>query len=178
MIDSGSDALPAGLLVLIAVITAERLLELVVARRHARWAAERGGVEYGRGHYPVMVALHTGLLAGIVAEAAVTHRVFVPALGWPALTVVVLANLARWWCIRSLGPRWNTRVIIVPGLPLVSRGPYRWLRHPNYVIVIAEGIALPLVYGAWLTALLFSIANVALLTVRLRVENKALRLAA
>ncbi|MHC3471058.1 isoprenylcysteine carboxyl methyltransferase family protein [Streptomyces sp. 7R007] len=170
-------ALPPGLAILMAAIAGERLLELVVARRHARWAADRQGVEYGRSHYPVMVALHVALIAGCLTEVAFAHRQFTPALGWPALTGVVLANAGRWWCIRSLGPQWNTRVIIVPGLPLVSRGPYRWLRHPNYVVVITEGIALPLVYGAWVTALLFTAANAALLAVRLRVENKALALA-
>jgi len=170
--------LPAGLVVLLAVTTGERLAELVVARRHARWAKGQGGVEYGRGHYPFMVALHTGLLVGIAVEVGAGHRSFVPALGWPALAVAVLAQIARWWCVRSLGRRWNTRVIIVPGLPLVSRGPYRWLSHPNYVVVVTEGIALPLVYGAWLTALLFTAANAVVLAVRLRVENAALQLAA
>ncbi|RLV04667.1 hypothetical protein CTZ27_11785 [Streptomyces griseocarneus] len=161
-----------------AAIVGERLLELVVAQRHARWATARGGVEYGRSHYPVMVVLHIALIVGTLTEVALTHRTFLPAVGWPALAGVALTNAARWWCIRSLGPHWNTRVIIVPGLPLVSSGPYRWVRHPNYVIVIAEGIALPLVYDAWMTALLFTLANAALLTVRMRVENKALALVA
>ncbi|MFC9926667.1 isoprenylcysteine carboxyl methyltransferase family protein [Streptomyces sp. NPDC127190] len=178
MIQPGTVHLPAGLAVLLAVIAGERLLELVVAHRHARWATARGGTEYGRGHYPVMVVLHVGLLLGTLAEAVLGHHAFVPALGWPALSAVIVANLGRWWCIRSLGPQWNTRVIIVPNLALVSRGPYRWMRHPNYVFVIMEGLALPLVYGAWLTALLFTAANAALLTVRLRVENEALQLAA
>ncbi|MFR0359289.1 isoprenylcysteine carboxyl methyltransferase family protein [Streptomyces sediminimaris] len=160
-----------------AAVVGERMLELVVARRHARWAADRGGVEYGRGHYPVMVALHVALIAGIPAEVALGHREFVSALGWPALAGVVLANAGRWWCVHCLGPQWNTRVIIVPGLPLVGRGPYRWLRHPNYAVVFTEGIALPLVYGAWVTALLFTSANAALMAVRLRVENRALALA-
>ncbi|MFE2265447.1 isoprenylcysteine carboxyl methyltransferase family protein [Streptomyces griseosporeus] len=161
-----------------AAITAERLLEVVVAHRNTRWATARGGVEYGRGHYPVMIALHVGLVAGTLTEAALAHRAFVPALGWPALCAVVLANVVRGWCMRALGPQWNTRVIVVPGLPLVSTGPYRWLRHPNYAIVVAEGLALPLVYGAWATALLFTLANAALLTVRVRVEDEALRPAA
>ncbi|MET9376003.1 isoprenylcysteine carboxylmethyltransferase family protein [Streptomyces sp. NPDC002992] len=174
----GSEQLPTGLLVLIAVITVERGFELVVARRHARWAAANGGVEYGRRHYPVMVVLHAGLLVGILTEVAAADRQFVPAIGWAALAVTALCQAARWWCVRSLGPRWNTRVIVVPGMPLETRGPYRWLRHPNYVIVVTEGIALPLVHNAWLTALLFTAANAALLTVRLRVENKALQLAA
>lgn len=172
------DSAPLGLLVLLAVIAAERLLELVVASRHARWATAHGGIEYGRRHYPVMVALHTGLLLGTLVEVAVVPRTFVPDLGWAALTGVVLANGARWWCIHTLGNQWNTRVIIIPGLPLVSRGPYRWVRHPNYAIVVTEGIALPLVYNAWLTATMFTVANAALLSVRLRVENKALQLVA
>ncbi|MEV4085362.1 isoprenylcysteine carboxylmethyltransferase family protein, partial [Nonomuraea fuscirosea] len=87
---------------------------------------------------------------------------------------VVLAQGLRWWCIGTLGRQWNTRVVVVPGLPLVDRGPYRWLRHPNYVAVVAEGIALPLVHSAWLTALAFTAANAALLSVRVRVENAAL----
>ncbi len=173
----GSAQLPAGLLALIALITVERGLELLVAQRHARWAAANGGVEYGRRHYPAMVVLHVGLLAGILVEVAAAHRQFVPAVGWPALAVTCLVQVARWWCVRSLGPRWNTRVIVVPGMPLETRGPYRWLRHPNYVIVVTEGLALPLVYNAWLTALLFTTANAVLLAVRLQVENRALGLA-
>ena len=79
-------------------------------------------------------------------------RPFIPWLGWSMLVLVVLAQALRWWCIRTLGVRWNTRVIVVPGLPLVTGGPYRWLRHPNYVAVVVEGIALPLVHTAWVTA--------------------------
>ncbi|MFD0471542.1 isoprenylcysteine carboxylmethyltransferase family protein [Nonomuraea thailandensis] len=90
------------------------------------------------------------------------------------LVVVVLAQGLRWWCIRTLGHQWNTRVVVVPGLPLVHRGPYRWMRHPNYVAVVAEGIALPLVHTAWVTALVFTITNAALLAVRIRVEDAAL----
>ncbi|MEU9021472.1 MULTISPECIES: isoprenylcysteine carboxylmethyltransferase family protein [Actinomadura] len=91
------------------------------------------------------------------------------------LTVAVLAQALRWWCIASLRERWNTRVVTVPGLPLVDRGPYRFLHHPNYVAVVAEGVALPLVHTAWLTASVFTVANLGMLAVRLRVENAALR---
>jgi methyltransferase len=163
---------------LIALVVAERLAELVVARRNLRWSRARGGVEYGRGHYPLIVAAHVGLLAGALLEGWLLDRPFVPALGWPMLAVAVLAQGLRWWCITSLGPRWNTRVIIVPGLPLVGKGPYRWLRHPNYVAVVAEGIALPLVHTCWLTASLFTVLNLAVLSTRIRVENTALRQAA
>lgn len=169
---------PLWLVLLVAAVAGERLTELVVSKRHARWAECHGGVEHGRRHYPAMVAVHTALLVGILTEAAVARRPFVPALGWSALCAAVLLQCLRWWCVWSLGPRWNTRVIVVPGLPLVHRGPYRWLRHPNYVAVAGEGIALPLVHSAWLTALLFTIANAAVLTVRLRVENAALGMTA
>ncbi|RKN07013.1 isoprenylcysteine carboxyl methyltransferase family protein [Streptomyces radicis] len=159
---------------LIAGVAAERLAELRVARRNAAWSRARGGVEAGRRHYPLLVATHTGLLAGCLVETRAAHRPFVPALGWPMAAVVLGAQGLRWWCIRSLGPRWNTRVIVVPGLPLVARGPYRWLRHPNYVAVVAEGVALPLVHGAWVTAAAFTLVNAAALAVRVRAEDAAL----
>lgn len=160
--------------VLVAAVGVERIAELRLSLRHARWALDRGGVETGRGHYPPMVALHTALLGGALLEAAAAHRPFLPALGWPMLAVVVAAQGLRWWCIATLGTRWNTRVIVVPGLPLVATGPYRLLRHPNYVAVVAEGVALPLVHTAWVTATVFTLLNAAVLTVRIRCEDRAL----
>jgi methyltransferase len=160
---------------LAVIVGLERLAELVVSKRHAAWAFSRGGVERGQSHYPFMVLLHTGLLVGAVVEVWVANRPFLPALGWSMLAVVVLSQALRWWCIATLGNQWNTRVIVVPGLPLVRRGPYRIMRHPNYVAVVAEGFALPLVHTAWVTAVLFTVANAALLRERLRVENQALR---
>lgn len=159
---------------LIIAVAVERLAELVVSRRNWAWSRARGGTEFGAGHYPVMVLLHTALLAGCLLEVAVLHRPFVPALGWPLLVVVLAAQGLRWWCITTLGHQWNTRVIVVPGAPRVTGGPYRWLRHPNYVAVVVEGIALPLVHTAWITALVFTMLNAALLRTRLRVENTAL----
>ena len=152
----------------------ERLAELVVAKRNAAWSLARGGVESGRGHYPPMVLLHTGLLAGCLIEPAVGHRTFVPALGIPMLALAIGSQGLRWWCIRTLGKRWNTRVIVVPGMPLVDSGPYRWFAHPNYVAVVVEGFALPLAGSAWVTALVFTALNAVLLTVRLRCEIRAL----
>ncbi|MGN9790612.1 isoprenylcysteine carboxyl methyltransferase family protein [Streptomyces sp. OZ13] len=160
--------------VLVSAVAAERVVELVVARRNAAWTLARAGVEHGRGHYPVMVALHTALLAGCLIEVAIADRPFVPALGWSMLGVVVLAQALRWWCIRTLGPYWNTRVIVVPGARLVRAGPYRFARHPNYVAVVAEIAALPLVHSAWLTAVLLTAANAVLMGVRVRCENTAL----
>ncbi|WP_112236518.1 isoprenylcysteine carboxyl methyltransferase family protein [Kribbella monticola] len=160
--------------VLIVLVGLERVAELVVSLRNARWSFERGGVETGKGHYPFMVVLHTGFLAGCLVEAIVADRPFIPALGWTMLAVVLLAQGLRWWCITVLGHQWNTRVIVVPGLSLVAAGPYRWIRHPNYVAVVAEGIALPLVHTAWITAVVFLVLNIPLLTVRIRAEEAAL----
>jgi methyltransferase len=121
-----------------------------------------------------MVALHAALLAGCWLEPVALHRTFIPALGWPMIALVVAANSLRWWCIAALGPRWSVRVIVVPGLPLVAAGPYRWFRHPNYAAVIVEGAALPLAGSAWITAGTFTVLNAALLTVRVRCESLAL----
>lgn len=159
---------------LVVAVGLERLAELVVSRRHAAWAFARGGIERGFGHYPVMVALHTGLLVGALVEVWWADRPFVPALGWTMLGLVIASQALRWWCIVTLGRQWNTRVIVVPGLPLVRRGPYRILPHPNYVAVVVEGLALPLVHSAWITATVFTIANAVLLVVRVRVEDGAL----
>lgn len=159
---------------LVASVGVERLAELVVARRNLAWSRERGGVEFGASHYPVMVALHTGLLVGCLAEVYLLHRPFLPWLGWPMLAVVVAAQALRWWCIGTLGRQWNTRVVVIPGAARISGGPYRLLSHPNYVAVVAEGIALPLVHTAWLTALVFTVLNAALLRARISCENAAL----
>lgn len=158
----------------VILIGLERIAELVVSKRHAAWAFSRGGREYGADHYPVMVVLHTALLVGALLEAWLLDRPFVPALGWSMVVVVLLTQALRWWCIRTLGHFWNTRVIVVPGAALVAHGPYRLIPHPNYLAVVLEGIALPLVHTAWLTAGLFSLLNAALLTVRIRVEDAAL----
>jgi len=160
---------------LVLLVGLERVAELIVSNRHASWAFSRGAVERGQGHYPVMVVLHSALLVGAVAEAWLTDRPFLPALGWTMLVIALASQALRWWCILTLGNQWNTRVIVVPGLPLVRRGPYRFLPHPNYVAVVAEGLALPLVHTAWVTATVFTLANALLLTQRIRVENDALR---
>ncbi|HKN96605.1 MAG TPA: isoprenylcysteine carboxyl methyltransferase family protein [Pseudonocardiaceae bacterium] len=152
----------------------ERLAELVVAKRNLDWSRARGGQESGFGHYPFMVALHTGLLVGCVLEVWLGHRPFTPALGWPMLALALGSQALRWWCVRTLGPQWNTRIIVVPNLGRVTTGPYRFLNHPNYVAVVVEGFALPLIHTAWLTALCFTVLNAILLTVRIRTENVAL----
>lgn len=159
---------------LVLLVGFERVAELVTARRNAAWSRSRSGVEYGGGHYPVMVVLHTGLLAACLAETWLGHRPFLPALGWSMLALTLAAQGLRWWCISTLGPRWNTRVIVVPDLPRITGGPYRWLDHPNYVAVIVEGAALPLVHSNWMTATGFTLLNLPLLVTRIRCENTAL----
>jgi len=159
---------------LIAAVVCERVAELVVSKRNLAWSRTRGGIEFGAAHYPVMVTLHTGLLVGCLAEVFWLHRPFLPGLGWPMLAIVIGAQALRWWCITTLGQQWNTRVVVIPGAPRISGGPYRLLPHPNYVAVIAEGIALPLVHTAWITALVFTVLNGALLATRITTENTAL----
>jgi methyltransferase len=109
-----------------------------------------------------------------VIEPIVAHRTFLAEIGVPMLGLVLASQMLRWWCIGTLGKRWNTRIIVVPGLPLVTGGPYRWISHPNYVAVVVEGIALPLVASAWVTALIFTAVNLPLLMIRLRCESAAL----
>ena len=155
----------------------ERLVELRISRSNRAYALERGGIEYGQRHFPWMVALHVGLLAACIAEVVLLDRPFIPWLGWPMLVIAVLCQAARYWIISSLGSQWNTRVIVVPGATrVVARGPYRWFTHPNYVVVAVEGIALPLVHTAWITAIAFTVLNaVLLLGFRIPTENRALR---
>jgi methyltransferase len=160
--------------VLVALVGLERVAELVVSVRNAAWSRARGGVETGQGHYPFMVVLHTGLLVGALVEAWVRRPGVPSPLAWSMLALVLASQALRWWCITTLGPRWNTRVIVVPGLAPVRSGPYRLLSHPNYVAVVVEGIALPLVHAAWITALVFTVLNAGLLAVRIRAEDAAL----
>lgn len=161
-------------LALLFAVGLERLAELVLAQRNLAWSKARGGIEEGASHYPVMVALHLAFLVGCVVEVVVMRRPFIPALGWSMLVLVVAAQALRWWCITTLGRQWNTRVVVIPGAARIEGGPYRWFSHPNYVAVAVEGFALPLVHSAWLTALVFTILNAALMGARLSVENSAL----
>jgi methyltransferase len=164
----------AAFTVLVLLVGVERLAELVVSKRNAAWSFARGGQEYGFGHYPAMVVLHTGLLAGALAEAWIRRPDVAGGLAWSATVLVLLSQALRWWCITTLGHQWNTRVIVVPSLTPVHAGPYRWLRHPNYVAVVVEGAALPMVHASWVTAVVFTVLNAALLAVRIRVEDAAL----
>ncbi|MDQ1022100.1 isoprenylcysteine carboxyl methyltransferase family protein [Streptomyces afghaniensis] len=160
--------------VLVLAVGLERVAELAVSQRNAAWSLARGGVESGRGHYPFMVVLHTGLLVGALVEVWVRRPDVVPVLAWSMFALVALAQGLRWWCIATLGRQWNTRVIVVPGAARVTGGPYRWIPHPNYVAVAVEGLALPLVQAAWITAVVFTALNGLLLATRVRAEDAAL----
>lgn len=161
---------------LVVLVAIERLAEVVVSTRNLAWSRERGGIELGRGHYPAIVVLHVGLLAGALLEAWIRRPDVASGLAWSMLALVVASQALRWWCIATLGTRWNTRVVVVPGMPRIRTGPYGLLAHPNYVAVVIEGAALPLVHGAWITALAFTVLNALLLTIRIRVESRALQL--
>lgn len=161
-------------LAFLAALGLERLFELRLSRRNAAWAFARGGVEVGQRHFRAMQGLHASFLACCALEVVWLRRPFEPALGVPMLALALAAQALRYWAIASLGPHWNVRVIVVPGAPAVVRGPYRFLRHPNYVAVVLELFAVPLVHGAWATALAFSAANAWLLAVRIRCEERAL----
>jgi methyltransferase len=155
--------------IVVLLVALQRLAELILARRNTRRLQAAGGIEHGAGHYPLFVALHGGWLAALfvlVPAEAPAH--------WGLLGLYGLLQLGRLWVIASLGGRWTTRVIVLPEAPLITRGPYRFVRHPNYLIVALEVPLLPLAFGAWQIALGFGLANLALLAHRIRIEERAL----
>jgi methyltransferase len=153
---------------ILAFVTVQRLLEMQLAESHSRKLLAEGAVEHGREHYPLIVALHATWLAALWwwAPGRPISILF--------LTLFVLLQAGRVWVMRSLGERWTTRIIVTPGAPLVRKGPYRFVNHPNYLVVIGEIAVLPLVFGLWQIALIFSALNAVVLTVRIRAENRAL----
>ena len=157
------------LYVVVALVALQRLAELVHARRNEAGLRARGGVEVGARHYPFFVLLHgSSLLAlAVLVDPAAT-------VNWPLLGLYLVLQAGRIWVVASLGPYWTTRIITVPDAPLVRTGPYRWFRHPNYLVVVAEIAVLPLAFGAWRIAIVFSALNAALLWHRIRVETAAL----
>src|SRR4051812_42613282 len=157
----------------VALVAVQRLFELVLARRNERRARARGAVERGREHYPFIVALHALWLVSTLVEGLL-HGPVLPAF-WPIpLALFLLVQPLRYWALFSLGERWNTKILIVPGAKPVRRGPYRYLSHPNYVVVVVEILAFPLIFGAWVTALVFTLLNAVVLSVRIREENRAI----
>jgi methyltransferase len=159
---------------LVVLVAAARLVELRIARRNLERLLARGGIEVAPGHYPWMVLLHTTFLVACPLEVWLLDRPFLPALAAVMLPMLLLAAALRAWVIVTLEGRWTTRIVCLPGVPPVVGGPYRFLRHPNYLAVIAEVAALPLVHTAWLTALVLSLLNAWLLRVRIRAEEEGL----
>lgn len=155
--------------IVVLLVALQRAAELVYANRNSRRLLSAGAIEHGRRHYPLLVLLHAAWLAAVFFLVPPEAPVI-----WPLIAVYLLLQAARLWAVASLGRFWTTRVITLPGAPLVRRGPYRWLKHPNYLIVAAEIAVLPLAFGAWALALGFSLANAGLLAARIRVEDEAL----
>ena len=167
MLSVTSPMLPYGIM---AFVTLQRLAELVIARRNTARLLARGAVEHGAGHYPAMIALHASWLAALWLTVG----------GRPAnlvlLALFCVLQLLRVWVLSVLGPRWTTRIIVLPGAPLVARGPFRWISHPNYSVVIAEIAVLPLAFGLVWIALVWTLLNAAMLYVRVGAEARALKL--
>lgn len=167
--------LAVGLVAFVIVIAIERLGELVLSARHARWMRAHGGVESGGGHFLLFVALHTLFPLAVLAEVGMLGAR--PPHAWPLwLALVVSAQALRFWSIHALAERWNTRIWVLPGAPPVTHGPYRWLRHPNYLAVAIELPAAALLFGAWRTALAASALNALALAIRIPAEERALGL--
>ncbi len=161
-------------LILLAAFVVERIHELSIARRNARRAFAEGAIEVGRAHYRAMVVMHTLFIASCVFEVVFFPRQIAPIVSWLALGAAFLAQAIRYWACTSLGDRWNTRIIVLPGAPPVTHGPYRFMRHPNYLAVIVEMAAVPMVGGAIVTAAVFTIANAIILAVRIPAEERAM----
>ena len=153
---------------IMALVTLQRLAELVIAARNTRRLRAQGAIELGASHYPVMVALHGSWLAALWLSVG-DRPVNLPLLG-----VFVVLQALRVWVLATLGRRWTTRIIVLPGAPLITDGPFRFLRHPNYCVVVGEIAVLPLVFGLPMLALVFTLLNAAMLRVRIGCESRAL----
>lgn len=151
----------------------QRLVELWIARRNQQWMLAHGGIEIGAEHYPLLVLMHISFFAGLWTE--VVLRGYAISFAWPILlAALIIVQGIRYWAITSLGRFWNTRIIIIPGADVVRRGPYQFLRHPNYTVVILELALIPLLFNAYITCVAFSILNALVLSYRIRVEEEGL----
>ena len=157
------------LLAVVGIVAIQRLAELAVSRRNYRALVAQGGIEVGRRHYPLIVALHAGWLLALVSLIDFDAPISIPLLG-----VFVLAQCARIWTLRTLGRFWTTRVVVLPKGDRVRAGPYRYIKHPNYVVVAIEIAVVPLMFGAWQIAAIATVLNLLVLRTRIRVENRAL----
>ncbi|SDC57625.1 isoprenylcysteine carboxyl methyltransferase family protein [Shouchella lonarensis] len=158
---------------IIGLLIAQRLVEVLVAKRNERWLKAHGGIEIGARHYPFIVGLHALFFVSLIAEVRFTD---VSWQAWTFIPLVILvgAQVIRIWALSSLGKFWNTKIIVLPGAKAVTKGPYRFIRHPNYVVVILEIACIPLLFQAYMTAITFSLANGVILYIRIRSEEQAL----
>ncbi|ARD47379.1 isoprenylcysteine carboxyl methyltransferase [Sporosarcina sp. P37] len=156
------------------IVVMQRLVELLIAKRNEQWMRSEGAIEAGASHYKWMVLMHAAFFVSLLAEVVIFNRPLSPVSGM-LLVIFLLMQVLRVWCLSSLGKFWNTKILILPGANVQKRGPYRWIRHPNYVIVTTELIVLPLLFSAYFTAGLFFLLNIWMLSVRIPAEEKALR---
>lgn len=160
--------------VFVCFIIIQRLSELVIARKNEKWMKSQGAMEYGQNHYRLMVLMHLFFFVSIIMENLIFRRGISPI--WPLfLAVFILLQFGRVWVIASLGRYWNTKIIVLPNADVVRKGPYRFIKHPNYIVVTLELIVIPMLVGAYLTAFLFTILNIAMLSIRIPEEEKALK---
>lgn len=160
-------------MILMLFVIIQRLIELVVAKRNEKWILSQGGYEVGAAHYPFMVLMHISFFIALIVEINFFERTLSPIWGF-ILPLFLLAQVGRVWCLTSLGKFWNTKIMILPGEHIVSKGPYRKIKHPNYVIVTIELLTLPLLFNAYFTAVIFAFLNLWMLSVRIPIEEKAL----
>lgn len=159
--------------VFILFVVAQRMLELGIAKRNEKRMIERGGYEAGMRHYPFMIALHSSFFISCIIEVEFLDKTL--SVDWPLwLGLFLLTQLGRVWTLYSLGSFWNTKIIVLPGANVVRKGPYRWFRHPNYIIVTLEFVVIPFLFQAYYTAALFSMLNAVMLSVRIAAEEQAL----
>lgn len=160
--------------ILFAIIIAQRLIELVIAKRNENWMRSKGAIEVGATHYPWMIILHTMFFISLLLEVQFLNRLLSPF--WIVLFMIFLfTQLLRIWCLVSLGHFWNTKILVLPNVSVQKKGPYRWIRHPNYVVVATEIIIVPLLFSAYYTAVLFTLLNILMLAVRIPAEEAALK---
>ncbi len=158
-------------IIFILFLIIQRFTELFISKRNEKWLLAQGAIEYGRGHYPYIVALHTFFIASLIVEYFVTGG---QPISYIALSLLILLLAFKYWVLSSLGAYWNTRIYRVPGAIAVKKGPYKLFKHPNYVDVVCEIAIIPIVFHLFYTAIVFSILNAIMLSVRIRVENKRL----
>jgi methyltransferase len=161
-------------LIILAILVVERIFELDLARRNARRAFEHGAVEVGQAHYRVMVAFHALFIASCAVEVTFFPHSIPRVVPWIALSAEIVAQALRYWAVTTLGDRWNTRIIVSPDRAPVTSGPYRFMRHPNYLAVVIEIAAVPMIGGAIFTAIAFSLGNALILAVRIPAEERAM----